>query len=213
MRYAASPFDIKALDDTGQIEGLLAGFGDVDQGGDRLMKGCFAKSLAARSTPLPMLFVHDLTRPIGAWKQWEERRDGLFVRGSLTLAAQAAQEAYALAKEGAVTGLSIGFQPTRESTDQRTGVRTITEAKLYEGSLVPIPMHDRARIAAVKAIAGPGDIAELLQQSGGMSRERAKIAAQGAWKALIQPKQDDAVVAELAALVRESTARLGKGVR
>lgn len=213
MKYAASHFDIKSLDDSGQIEGLLAGFGDVDEGGDRLVKGCFAKSLAARTTPLPMLFVHDLKRPIGAWKEWQERPEGLYVKGSITLAAQAAKEAYALAKDGAVTGLSIGFRPTRESTDQRTGVRTITEAELFEGSLVPIPMHDRARISAVKAVAGAGDIAELLQEAGGMSRDRAKIAAGAAWKALTQTKNEDAIDPELVALIAASTARIAKGGR
>ncbi len=213
MKYAASRFEIKELSDSGQIEGLLAGFGDVDRSGDRLLKGCFVKTLAARRDPLPMLLYHDMKKPIGAWKGWQERPAGLYVEGVMTLATRDAQEAYALAKDGALTGLSIGYLPTRETTDQRSGIRTIMEADLFEGSLVPVPMHDRARVTAVKSITSARDIAELLQD-GGLSGRRAKAAAGAAWKAINQSEDEAAADAELAALLTASTARLIRdGVR
>ena len=37
MEFAGSPFEIKQLNDGGAIEGLLAGFGNVDHGGDKLL--------------------------------------------------------------------------------------------------------------------------------------------------------------------------------
>lgn len=212
MEFAGSPFEIKALDDSGHIEGLLAGFGDVDHGGDKLVKGCFSKSLAARTNPLPMLLHHDLRRPIGAWKEWAERADGLYVKGSMTLATRDAQEAHALAKDGALTGLSIGWKPTRDSIDQKTGVRTVTAADIFEGSLVTVPMHDRTRVASVKDFTGARDIAELLQDAG-MSGRRAKIAAGAAWKAINEtdaPEIDPAIIK----LFEEHSARLaGVGAR
>lgn len=207
MNYAGSPFEIKKLSDGGQIEGLLAGFGDVDQVGDVLLSGCFRKTLAARTTPLPMLLHHDMTRPIGAWSSWLERPEGLYVKGELTLEVRDAQEAHALAKSGALTGLSIGFRPKAEQIDQRTGVRTITEAELFEGSLVAVPAHDRARVAAVKAIAGAKDIADLLRE-GGLSSRQAKAAAGAAWKAIQTNENEDAADAELAALIINATARI-----
>ena len=86
MEYAASAFEIKQLNDAGHIEGLAAGYGNVDHGGDMLLFGSLAKTLAQRgNVPLPMLLHHDLKRPIGAWKEWQERPEGLFVKGSLTL--------------------------------------------------------------------------------------------------------------------------------
>lgn len=203
MEYAGSPFEIKSLSDSGAIEGLLAGFGDVDHGGDRLMPGCLSKSLAARSTPLPMLLHHDMKRPIGAWKEWQELPEGLYVKGALTLSTRDAQEAHALAKDGALTGLSIGWQPVRGDTD-RQGVRTITEAELLEGSLVAIPMHDRARVTAVKGIAGARDIAELLQEAG-FSGRKAKAAAGAAWKAL---NETDADEDEVRSILNASAARI-----
>ncbi len=166
MEYAGSPFEIKELSDSGTIEGLLAGFGDVDHGGDRLLPGCLTKTLASRNSPLPMLLHHDMKRPIGAWKEWQERSEGLYVKGSLTLSTRDAQEAHALAKDGALTGLSIGWNAKRKSLDQRSGVRTIEEAELFEGSLVAIPMHNRARVSAIKSITKAQDIRELLQDAG-----------------------------------------------
>jgi HK97 family phage prohead protease len=206
MEFAGSPFEIKQLSDTGQIEGLLAGFGDVDHGGDKLLPGSLSKSLAARTTPLPMLLHHDVKRPIGAWKSWRETADGLHVTGALTLSTRDAQEAHALAKDGALTGLSIGWKPLKESTDSK-GVRTVTEAELYEGSLVTIPMNDRARVTAIKSIGSARDIAELLQEAG-ISGRRAKAAAGAAWKAINDSTDEDEATAELAALFDAHSARL-----
>lgn len=210
MEFAGSPFEIKELSDGGHIEGLLAGFGNVDHGGDKLLPGCLSKSLAARTTPLPMLLFHDMKRPIGAWKEWQEQPDGLYVSGNLTLATRNAQEAYALAKDGALTGLSIGWEPKR-TTRQSDGTRVVAEAELYEGSLVPVPMNDKARVTAIKSICSARDIAELLQDAG-ISGRKAKAAAGAAWKAISQSESEEAADAELAALVRASAARL-KGVQ
>jgi len=108
MDYAGSPFEIKSLSDCGAIEGLLAGFDNVDSHGDRIAPVAFKRTLSERGTrPLPMLLHHDLKRPIGAWKEWAEKPDGLYVKGSLTLSTRDAQEAYSLAKEGALTGVNL----------------------------------------------------------------------------------------------------------
>lgn len=207
MDFAVSPFSIKSLDDAGHIEGLLAGFNNVDHGGDKLLPGSFAKTLAARSTPLPMLLHHDLSRPIGAWKEWEERSEGLYVKGRMTLSARDAQEAHALARDGALTGLSIGWKARKAQVDQRSGVRTIAEADLFEGSLVSVPMNDKTRVAAVKAIASARDIEDLLRDSG-ISSRKAKAAASAAWKAIHQSEDEDQAAAELAEIIKASTARL-----
>lgn len=207
MDFAASPFDIKSISDSGHIEGLLAGFNNVDHGGDRLMHGAFAKTLATRSNPLPMLLHHDQKRPIGAWKEWAETSSGLYVKGQMTLAARDAQEAHALAKAGALTGLSVGWAPRRAETDQKSGIRTIVEADLFEGSLVTIPMNDKARVASVKAIGSVRDIEELLR-AGGISGRKAKVMSGAAWKAFNQSEDEEGAEAELAAILLASTARL-----
>lgn len=206
MQYAESPFEIKSLNDSGQIEGLLAGFGDVDQGGDRLLYGAFTKSLAARTSPLPMLLHHDQKRPVGVWREWEEKADGLYVKGALTLSTRDAQEAHALARDGALTGLSVGWTEGSGKRERDSGVRVIEEAKLYEGSLVTFPMNDRTRVMSIKSIGGARDIEDLLQESG-MSGRKAKAAASAAWKA-ININNDDEAEAQAAAIFNASAARI-----
>lgn len=205
MEFAGSPFEIKELNDSGRIEGLLAGFGDVDHGGDKLLPGCLTKSLATRTSPLPMLLHHDMKRPIGAWKEWQDRPEGLFVKGNLTLSTRDGQEAYALAKDGALTGLSIGWKPVRGDVDQKTGTRLVTEAILFEGSLVTVPMHDRTRVSAIKSITTARDIAEILQEAG-LSGRKAKIAAGAAWKSLNE--SDDPSDDEVRAILNASAERI-----
>jgi len=205
MEFAGSPFEIKSLNDRGHIEGLLAGFGNVDHGGDKLLPGCLSKSLAERSTPLPMLLHHDMKRPIGAWKEWREQTDGLYVSGNMTLATRDAKEAHALAKDGALTGLSIGWEPKRTTRDGDT--RVVVEAELFEGSLVAIPMNPKTHVTAIKCISGARDIAELLQEAG-VSGRKAKAAAGAAWKAINEHSDEAAAEAELATLIRDAAARL-----
>jgi HK97 family phage prohead protease len=211
MDFAASAFEIKQLDEAGRIEGLAASFGNIDHGGDRMLPGSVTKTLADRGNrPLPMLLCHDLKRPIGAWKEWRESADGLYVKGNITLASPTGQEAHALAKEGGLTGISIGYNATRKDHDG--AARVLAEVELFEASLVPVPMNDRARVTAIKSITSPRDIAEMLQDAG-LSSRRAKAAAGAAWKAINEQSDEAAADAELAALITTATARLATGGR
>jgi len=53
-------------------------------------------------------------------------------------------------KNGALDGLSIGFQTVKARSDPKDGVRHILEADLWEISIVTFPMLPTARIAEVK---------------------------------------------------------------
>ena len=128
------------------------------------------------------------------------------MKGNLTLSTKDAQEAHALAKDGALTGLSIGWQPKQAIRD-KAGVRNVSEAALFEGSLVSVPMNDRARVTSIKNITNARDIAELLQHAG-VSGRRAKTAAGIAWKALNDSDDDDEAEAEIARLFEQHSARL-----
>jgi uncharacterized protein len=206
MDFAASHFEIKAIDGAGHIEGLAAAFGNVDHGGDKMLFGSVTKTLAERGDrPLPMLFCHDLKRPIGSWKSWEERPEGLFVKGSITLASRDGQEAHALAKDGALTGISIGFNIKGKGFD--AGARVLEEVELHEASLVPVPMNDRARVTALKSITNARDIADILQDAG-LSGRKAKAAAGAAWKAIHEQDDEAAAEAEAAAILKASAARI-----
>jgi HK97 family phage prohead protease len=200
-----SPFEIKTLDDTGHIEGLAAGFGDVDLGGDKLLFGAMTKTLDTRKgRALPMLLHHDMKRPVGAWTDWRETSVGLEVKGAITITTRDGQEARDLVRSGALGGISIDYAGAHKARSEG-GVRVLPEIELYAASLVAIPMHPRARVTAIKSITGAGDIAEILRETG-LSNRQAKSAAGAAWRAINTEEQEDE--AAIAAILKASAARI-----
>ena len=135
-----------AVDEAGTITGTAWPFGSPDRVGDVIEKGAF--NAPAR---LPMLFAHDQTQAIGVWESITETEQGITVKGRLLIDDVArAREVRALVREGAVTGLSIGFV-TRKAAARKGGGRTITALDLHEISIVPVPSHPAARITTAKS--------------------------------------------------------------
>src|SRR3954471_23841783 len=153
-----------AVDEAGAITGTAWPFGAADRVGDVIEKGAFR-------TParLPMLFAHDQAQAIGVWDSITETDEGLTVKGRLLIDdVQRAREVRALVREGAVTGLSIGFV-TRKAAARRGGGRNITALDLHEISIVPVPSHPGARITIAKA-------ADANAQGTGMPNDNADAA-------------------------------------
>ncbi len=148
--------DTKAIGDDGSIEGLAVGYGNVDHGGDQVMPGAIAASLAGRKS-LPMLLYHDQKRPAGIWSSWQETADGLLVKGRFAMSSPTGKEAHGLAKDGAIGGLSMGFKTIKQRMEGKA--RQLLEVALHEISLVTIPMNDRTRVISVKDI---GDLRDRL---------------------------------------------------
>lgn len=135
----------------GVIEGYASLFGVADDGGDIVMAGAFARSLARRGAGgVKLLWQHNAAEPIGVWTSLIEDAKGLKVTGRLDLSLARAREALSLIRGGAVDGLSIGFRATRATTDRKSGLRRLTEIDLLEISVVTFPMQKLARIEAVK---------------------------------------------------------------
>lgn len=136
-----------SVDDAGAIAGLAWPFGSPDRVGDEILPGSFK---AARP-PLPILFAHDPTDPLGAWDSISETKAGLEVKGRLLVEdVPRAKEIRALVKSGAVTGMSIGFM-TKSAKAKAGGGRTISAVELFEISLVTVPSHPGARIRSAKS--------------------------------------------------------------
>ena len=189
MNHTDNIFELKQLDETGTIEGLASGTGDVDLGGDRILFGAFQKTLSDRGNrPLPMLLHHDLSRPVGAWHEAKETSEGLYLKGRLSMATRDAQEAHALVRDGALTGLSIGWKG--KGAIDRSGVRELAEVELFEASLVAVGMHPRATVTAIKSISSADDIREMLRE-GGLSGRQAKTAAGAAWRSINEEEPID----------------------
>ena len=146
------PLDIKAISDDGVIEGYASVFGNVDHGGDKVMPGAYVESLTRarrEGRTIKMLWNHDPSQPIGIWEDLAEDAKGLWGKGRLVLDVARAREIHALAKAGAVQGLSIGYR-TLKSTPEGN-VRLLEKLELYEVSPVTFPMNDLARMTTVKA--------------------------------------------------------------
>lgn len=134
-------------DDNGEIVGYGAVYGVVDRGQDMIVAGAFANSLKENRS-IKMLFQHNPSDVIGVWTDVVEDDSGLMVIGKLADTPRG-QEIRELLKMKAVDGLSIGYR-TKQSHYNADGVRVITEAELWEVSVVTFPMNESAGVTSVK---------------------------------------------------------------
>lgn len=149
MEQRGFKFDVKSIDEQGIFEGYAAVFGNEDLGGDIIEPGAFKKTLQ-ENPRMPILWQHDPREPIGVTLEAYEDTHGLRVRGQLNLETSRGREAYALLKQGALKGLSIGYDAIKEVWEGAR--RRLKEIRLWEWSLVTFPMNPLAQVTAVKAV-------------------------------------------------------------
>lgn len=195
-RLAFQLMDLKADDDARTVEGYASVFNNVDSYSDIVMPGAFAKSIKGRKPA--MLWQHNSDQPIGVWDEMEEQKKGLFVKGRI-LPTTHGNDAYTLVKEGAVSGMSIGYAARKWETDSEKGIRKLTEVELYEVSLVTFPANEKAQITRVKALNGTfmteREFEDFLRDVGGLSQKEAKQVVSEGYKAMVN--QRDAGAQEL----------------
>lgn len=149
MEQRGFKFDVKSIDEQGIFEGYAAVFNNVDLGGDVIEPGAFKKTLQ-ENPRMPILWQHNPTEPIGVTLEAYEDGRGLKVKGQLNLETTRGREAYALLKQGALKGLSIGYDSVKEAWEGTK--RILKEIRLWEWSLVTFPMNPLAQVEAVKAV-------------------------------------------------------------
>ncbi len=86
----------------------------------------------------------------GVWDTVVEDARGLFVRGRIEDWSAEARFAAALARAGALDGLSIGFRAARARREGR--LRVLSAVALWEVSLVTFPMLPGARFGVVQEV-------------------------------------------------------------
>ena len=161
------PFEAKFLSGDGVAAGVFSGYGSVfsniDDGGDMVAPGAFKSSLArmkAAGRTIPMYMQHGAAlggdpRPVGKWLSVEEDEHGLKVQGQIVgLDTEIGRYNYALMKEGAMTGLSIGYRIKKADYGKKPGDprRTLKEVDLGEISVVDQPMNAASRVTGIKSI-------------------------------------------------------------
>lgn len=131
-----------------RISGYASLFDETDLSGDKVSRGAFAASiLALPEGRLPMLYSHETASPIGVWNRIFEDKTGLFVSGQLIGGSAETERMAKLIRQGAVSGLSIGYRMRRAA--RTTTGRTLMELELWEVSVVAFPMLRSARITQI----------------------------------------------------------------
>ena len=212
MNYLNRPLEVKAVNPDGFFSGYASVFEEIDSYRDIVKRGAFEKTLAdtaAKNRAIPILWQHRSDQPVGVYTEMKEDEHGLHVEGQLNLDVQQGREAHSLLKQGALSGISIGYNSVRYETDVKSGIRRLFELKLYEVSLVTFPACDSARVTDVKSILANGDLPSLPEFENflceaGFSRTQAKaIAGQGLTKLVrceAGSEEDEAIQRALAIL-------------
>ena len=197
--YIECPMEVKDVSEDGTFTAYLSTFGGKpDDGGDIIARGAFLQTLSEggrNGNGVMMLRDHDSKRIPGAWRSLEENARGLKGVGELFIGdglngTELGRETYTLMKHGALKGVSIGFQlprakgakspweydPESFERNDKTGVRTIKRAILWEASPVAFPMNRGATITAVKSFEDATTEREYEHalRDAGLSREFAK---------------------------------------
>lgn len=175
------PFELKKIDDKGTFSGYGSVFGEVDSYRDIVLKGAFTKSLqndfASKGRKVPMLWQHASWQPIGVYTEVKEDDYGLYVEGEINMDVQQGREAHSLLKQGALSGLSIGYNAVTEEWVKDDRVRKLHEVKLWEISPVTFPAGDSARVSSVKSFSDLmtlSDCEQYLRDAGNLSRKEAR---------------------------------------
>jgi len=123
------PFEIKAdsIQNDGTFEGYASVFGGrADTYGDIITAGAFGETIkkgGRNKNGIAMLWYHDVKQPIGIWESIVQDEKGLKVIGQLNLDVQRAKEIHSLMRQGAIKGLSIGWDFMKDA-----------KGKIVEGS-------------------------------------------------------------------------------
>lgn len=177
--------ELKETSEDGTFKGYGSVFGVKDSNRDTVEKGAFLESLSrwnSKGMLPPMLWQHDMKNPIGRYNVMREDESGLYVEGKFSLGVEKAREAYALLKDGVISGLSIGYMTVKSQWDEQEGVRRLKEVDLFEVSLVTMPANEMAGVIHVKAaeaIQTERDFEAFLKQHGYSQSQAKAITAAG----------------------------------
>jgi HK97 family phage prohead protease len=161
QRAAFEVASFKAADaNRGDFEALVSVFGNVDYGGDRVLKGAFGKSLARwneKGDPIPVIWNHMWENPeahIGKVNPGDavEVDDGLLVKGTLDMDNPFAAQVYRLLSERRVKEFSFGYNLV-DSKKAKDGALDLTEIDLFEVGPTLKGMNPATELLAVKALA------------------------------------------------------------
>ena len=168
--HKAVGFTLESADEnTGEFSGYASVFGNVDDGGDIVVKGAFAETIVEDFARIKILALHNgCWLPVGKPIELREDDHGLFIRGKISDTSMG-RDIQTLLKDGVLNELSIGYEAIDYEIDEVAHVRYLKRIKLWEVSIVTWAMNDQATIDDVKSLA---EELRTEAMSGKMSRAR-----------------------------------------
>lgn len=151
MHKAYALLEIKAVDDDARVIDGIATTNTTDR-----MDDIVEPEGAQYKLPLPLLWQHDHTQPIGWVEQAKATKNGIRIKARLVAEGVLAEvdRAWTMIKSGLVRGLSIGFKPlASEEIDPDSWGRRFTAWEWLELSAVTIPANQDATILTVRQFA------------------------------------------------------------
>lgn len=172
--------DLKAIkngDVPGTFEAIVAVFGNVDRGGDRMVKGAFKRTLEERGLP-PIVWSHNWdVPPIGVVSEAAENNEGLRIKGRLFVGEDEdhpmARQVWTAMKAQDGNGaaplreFSFGFE-TRGSAmveEDDEEIRELRDVELFEVGPTLVGMNPETRLVGVKALREYADQLERAEKS------------------------------------------------
>lgn len=155
LKYLAFKLSLKEVEQDDEkyfkVEGYASTFNNEDRGGDIVMPGAFSTSIK-ELTPM-LLWSHNHDRLIGKIDEIFEDSKGLFIRARCPREDSFVKgHVIPQVDLGSVASMSIGYYPIVSEYDRDDEVRRLKEVKLFEVSLVPLPMNPRAVITSAKSL-------------------------------------------------------------
>lgn len=156
LEYKNFTAEIKDIDAKSMtVTGYWSKFGNVDYDEDIIASGAASKTIAERgpmgSNEIFFLNQHNWSQPHGKPTVLEAQEKGIYFESKVAPTSYG-KDALVLYAEGIVVQHSIGFSTVKADYDQKTGVRTIKEIKLYEGSNVTLGANPETPFTGFKSL-------------------------------------------------------------
>lgn len=147
LPFAEAQFKMDGDSETATFTGYASTFGNVDGGGDTIVKGAYKETLKVHGLP-KMFFNHDsYAVPPGKFIDAKEDDYGLLLVGEFTPGNILAGQIRAALKHGTVDSMSIGYALKAGDFQETATGRTIKKVwRLAETSIVTFPMDKFAKV-------------------------------------------------------------------
>ncbi|CAB4126492.1 COG3740 Phage head maturation protease [uncultured Caudovirales phage] len=170
--FKAAATEVKVDANSRKVSGYAAIWGNVDDAGDMLIKGCCAKSIqergpeSATNRKVAFLNQHCMKEPIGRLTVLKEDEKGLYFEAILD-EIQLSNDVLTQLKSGTLNQFSIGFLYVWDKCewDNQNECLVVREINLWEVSVVTLGCNEETGFEGMKGITPDELLAELEQQT------------------------------------------------